>query len=86
MSFSTDRRSADHQRTVIPRRPNSYIHSVINPVGKMTSGLHVYGGDFFNPPQPRSQWDHETLDEQPWDMENTRRVFREAEARFAATA
>ena len=24
MSFSTDRRSADHQRTVIPRRPNSY--------------------------------------------------------------
>ena len=25
MSFSTDRRSADHQRTVIPRRPNSYV-------------------------------------------------------------
>ncbi len=41
------------------------IHSVANPIAKMTSALHVYGGDFFNPPEPRSQWDHETLTEQP---------------------
>jgi predicted metal-dependent enzyme (double-stranded beta helix superfamily) len=60
------------------------IHSVANPIAKLTSAIHVYGGDFFNPPEPRSQWDHETLVEQPWDMEQTRAVFREAEFRFNA--
>ncbi len=60
------------------------IHSVANPITKLTSALHVYGGDFFNPPQPRSQWDHETLTEQPWDMDHTRAVFRQAEARYNA--
>ncbi|MEM7225448.1 MAG: hypothetical protein AAF495_20900 [Pseudomonadota bacterium] len=60
------------------------IHSVANPITKLTSAIHVYGGDFFNPPTPRSQWDHETLVEQPWDMDHTRAVFREADARFKA--
>jgi predicted metal-dependent enzyme (double-stranded beta helix superfamily) len=60
------------------------IHSVANPIVKMTSAIHVYGGDFFNPPAPRSQWDHETLIEQPWDMENTRATFRRAEGRYKA--
>jgi len=60
------------------------IHSVANPISKLTSAIHVYGGDFFNPPQPRSQWDHETLVEQPWDMENTRAIFRDADARYNA--
>ena len=57
------------------------IHSVLNPIGKMTRAIHVYGGDFFDPPQERSQWDHETLEEMPWDVEKTKRVFAEAEAR-----
>lgn len=57
------------------------IHSVLNPIGKHTRAIHVYGGDFFAPPQPRSEWDHETLVERPWDMEDTRRLFAEAEAR-----
>jgi predicted metal-dependent enzyme (double-stranded beta helix superfamily) len=61
------------------------IHSVANPIGKMTRALHVYGGDFFAPPRPRSEWDHETLVERPWDIENTRRTFADAEARFRAT-
>ncbi|MDJ0608019.1 MAG: hypothetical protein QNJ67_03520 [Kiloniellales bacterium] len=60
------------------------IHSVANPIIKHTSAIHVYGGDFFNPPKPRSQWDHETLVEQPWDMAHTREVFRQAEARYNA--
>ena len=60
------------------------IHSVANPIRKLTSAIHVYGGDFFNPPQPRSQWDHETLTEQPWDMAHTREVFRQADIRFGA--
>ena len=60
------------------------IHSVANPITKLTSAIHVYGGDFFKPPEPRSQWDHETLIEQPWDMDHTRAVFRQAEIRFDA--
>lgn len=60
------------------------IHSVLNPIGKMTCALHVYGGDFFDPPRPRSEWDHETLEERPWDVDRVKRLFREAEARFAA--
>ncbi len=58
------------------------IHSVANPISKLTSAIHVYGGDFFNSPVPRSQWDHETLVEQPWDMDHTRAVFRQAETRY----
>ena len=60
------------------------IHSVLNPIGKMTTAIHVYGGDFFAPEEPRSEWDHETLRETPWDVENVRRQFREAEERFNA--
>ena len=60
------------------------IHSVANPITKLTSALHVYGGNFFDPPQARSQWDHETLVEQPWDMDHTRAVFRQAEIRYNA--
>ncbi len=60
------------------------IHSVSNPIRKLTPAIHVYGGDFFNPPKPRSQWDHETLVQEPWDMNNTHKVFRQAGQRFAA--
>jgi predicted metal-dependent enzyme (double-stranded beta helix superfamily) len=60
------------------------IHSVTNPVGKMTRAIHVYGGDFFAPARPRSEWDPETLIERPWDMEGTERLFAEAEARWRA--
>jgi len=60
------------------------IHSVLNPIGKMTCALHVYGGDFFAPDEPRSEWDHETLREQPWDIDRVRTLFAEAEARFNA--
>jgi predicted metal-dependent enzyme (double-stranded beta helix superfamily) len=62
------------------------IHSVLNPIGKMTCALHVYGGDFFEPRDPRSQWNHETLTEQPWDIVKVKSLFQEAEARFNAQA
>ena len=52
------------------------IHSVNNPRNVLTGAIHVYGGDFFL--QPRSEWDPETLVEQPIDMEHTIRVFAEA--------
>ena len=60
------------------------IHSVANPITKLSSAIHVYGGNFYEPPVPRSQWDHETLVEAPWDMDHTRAVFRQAETRFNA--
>jgi len=60
------------------------IHSVLNPIGKMTCAIHVYGGDFFAPREPRSEWDHETLTERPWDVAKVKSLFREAEERFNA--
>jgi predicted metal-dependent enzyme (double-stranded beta helix superfamily) len=63
---------------------SNIIHSVLNPIGKMTCALHVYGGDFFEPEEPRSEWDHETLIEQPWDIDRVRTLFAEADARFNA--
>jgi predicted metal-dependent enzyme (double-stranded beta helix superfamily) len=61
------------------------IHSVLNPIGKMTCAIHVYGGDFFDPPQPRSEWDHETLEERPWDIDKVRLLFSDAERRYYAS-
>lgn len=61
------------------------IHSVLNPIGKMTCAIHVYGGDFFDPEEPRSEWDHETLIERPWDIDKVKSLFREAETRFNAS-
>lgn len=62
------------------------IHSVLNPIGKMTCAIHVYGGDFFEPIEPRSEWNHETLVERPWDNDRVRSLFRDAEARFNCMA
>jgi predicted metal-dependent enzyme (double-stranded beta helix superfamily) len=58
------------------------IHSVTNPVPLLTAALHVYGGDFFA--QPRSEWDPETLSEQPYDVTKNMRLFEEANAQHAA--
>jgi predicted metal-dependent enzyme (double-stranded beta helix superfamily) len=60
------------------------IHAVANPLDKITAGIHVYGGDFFA--APRSQWDPETLQEEPYDIEEARRVFEEANERLKAQA
>lgn len=60
------------------------VHSVLNPIGKMTCAIHVYGGDFFEPAAPRSQWDPESLRELPWDIDHVKSLFRDAETRFTA--
>ena len=57
------------------------IHSVTNPTAKFTAAIHVYGGDFFA--VPRSEWDPESLSEQPSDGERTRQIFAEANRRYA---
>ena len=62
--------------------PRDAIHSVTNPIERLTGAIHVYGGDFFAP--GRSEWDPETLREQPWDIEAAQDKFRKAAARFNA--
>jgi predicted metal-dependent enzyme (double-stranded beta helix superfamily) len=42
------------------------IHSVVNPLGKISGAIHVYDGDFLH--VERSMWDAETLIEQPYDI------------------
>ena len=59
--------------------PDTAIHSVTNPLERYTGGIHIYGGDFFA--TRRSQWDPESLAEEPSDGEVIRRVFERANAR-----
>jgi len=49
------------------------IHSVTNPIPKLTGAIHVYGGDFFE--AERSEWDAENLTEQPYDMDRVKAMF-----------
>jgi predicted metal-dependent enzyme (double-stranded beta helix superfamily) len=56
------------------------IHSVTNPLGQFTGAIHIYGGDFFA--VPRSEFDSETLEERPYDVEKAKRVFLDANERL----
>jgi predicted metal-dependent enzyme (double-stranded beta helix superfamily) len=53
------------------------IHSVTNPIPRLTGAIHVYGGDFFDVSH-RSQWEPDTLREGPYDVARTMRIFDEA--------
>lgn len=65
-----------------PLGPN-IIHSVTNPISRLTGAIHVYGGDFFG--VVRSEWDPETLLEQRYDLERNMRLFEEANAAFVSS-
>jgi predicted metal-dependent enzyme (double-stranded beta helix superfamily) len=54
------------------------IHSVTNPIPRLTGAIHVYGGDFFG--AERSEWDPETLQEGRYDVAKTIRLFEETNA------
>src|ERR1700691_1049119 len=58
------------------------VHSVTNPIARLTGAIHVYGGDFFA--VQRSEWDPEALNEPPYDIDKNMRLFTEANARLAA--
>jgi len=60
------------------------IHAVTNPLDQITGAIHVYGGDFFA--TPRSEWDPETFEERPYDVEDTKRAFEEANERIRVPA
>jgi len=52
------------------------IHSVTNPINRLTGAIHIYGGQFFS--QPRREWDPETLEEGPYSVEKAMRLFEES--------
>ncbi len=54
------------------------IHTVTNPLPRLTGAIHVYGGDFFA--VQRSEWDPETLLEGCYDVAKNMRLFEEANA------
>lgn len=60
---------------------HNIIHSVTNPIPRLTGAIHVYGGDFFAP--GRSEWDPESLLEQPCNVDRILRQFDESNALYA---
>ena len=63
------------ERDAVPLGPE-IIHSVTNPIPRLTGAIHVYGGDFFG--AERSEWDPETLVEGRYDSQKTMRYFEQA--------
>jgi predicted metal-dependent enzyme (double-stranded beta helix superfamily) len=60
------------------------IHQVANPARRLTAAIHVYGGDFVN--QPRSQWGPGERIERPYDFDELKTQFAEANAAWHASA
>ena len=60
--------------------PLDTLHSVTNPLLRFTGGIHIYGGDFFG--TSRSQWNPETLEEEPSDGAVIRDIFRRENERL----
>jgi len=52
------------------------IHSVKNPSTEFTGGIHIYGGNFVG--VERSQWDKGPREESPYNMDQTRQLFADA--------
>lgn len=60
--------------------PIDALHSVTNPLLRFTGGIHIYGGDFFN--TSRSQWNPESLEEEPSDGAVIRGIFQRENERL----
>lgn len=46
----------------------------------LTGAIHVYGGDFFE--MHRSEWEAETLQERPYDIEGNMKLFEDANRKY----
>jgi predicted metal-dependent enzyme (double-stranded beta helix superfamily) len=57
---------------------HNIIHSVTNPIPRLTGAIHVYGGDFFA--AERSEWDPESLQEGRYDIAKNMKLFEDANA------
>ena len=56
------------------------IHAVTNPLDQITAAPHVYGGDFFA--TPRSEWDPQSFEERPYDVDHPMRAFEASNAQL----
>ncbi|MEM7250316.1 MAG: hypothetical protein AAF493_02760 [Pseudomonadota bacterium] len=56
------------------------IHSVTNPIPRLTGAIHVYGGNFFE--VDRSEWDPETLIEGAYDVKKNLLLFEDSNRRL----
>jgi len=56
------------------------IHSVVNPLDRLSASLHIYGGDFFC--RHSSEWHPDDLAERPFDIERAKAQFADANARM----
>jgi predicted metal-dependent enzyme (double-stranded beta helix superfamily) len=65
--------------SVVPL-PADVIHSVTNPIEKLTGAIHIYGGDFFA--VHRSEWDPGTLTERDWSVQGAIKIFEQSNDRF----
>jgi predicted metal-dependent enzyme (double-stranded beta helix superfamily) len=54
------------------------IHSVTNPIPRLSGAIHVYGGDFYA--AERSEWNPETLSEGRYDVAKNMQLFEKANA------
>jgi predicted metal-dependent enzyme (double-stranded beta helix superfamily) len=59
------------------------IHSVVNPIKRLTGAIHVYGGDFYA--VQHSQWDPEHLVEEPYDFQKLLALFEESNRLYQST-
>ena len=64
--------------------PEDAVHSVTNPLLRFTGGIHIYGGDFFD--TTRSQWNPETLEQEPSDGAVIRGIFERENERLGLNA
>lgn len=58
------------------------IHSVTNPILRLTGAIHVYLGPFFT--AHRSEWNPESLTEGTYDIEKNMQLFEASNHRFAS--
>ena len=56
------------------------VHSVVNPIPKLTAALHVYGGDFFAP--GRTSWAGENQAAEPFSQKGLKNHFEKSNKRF----
>lgn len=58
------------------------VHAVTNPLRTFSAAIHVYGGNLFE--ASRSEWDPDTLEEQPYDLEAALAYFEQHNAALPA--
>jgi predicted metal-dependent enzyme (double-stranded beta helix superfamily) len=79
--IATNDRTLDPGQVVV--LGDDAIHSVHNPLDRLTGAIHVYGGDFVR--EPRSQWGPGEPVEQPYDLDFVMQTFADANTRAANT-